>query len=192
MAKKDEKRWLRLNQCLLNYQCYLERKSDNSITYIDLLYVSNFKGGNASLTDPIDEVNSKLVPITIIIERIKAEFGQKSIEILTDQEVEVIHSILEELDKLLMEPSSQISGFKISYLSALLHANFPRLFPILDRRILINSGIVNKSNLSKNKQVKYINKYYILLFNWFRSEVKNTNKTIREIDRILFSTSLRI
>lgn len=76
-----------------------------------------------------------------------------------------------------------INGFKYSYMSALLHAYFPNLLPILDRRILINFDLVFSKDLDSTKQVKKIEQYYGSLVNKFRDIlVMNDTKSIRHID----------
>ena len=84
-----------------------------------------------------------------------------------------------------------IKGFKYSYLSALLHAYFPNLLPILDRRILINLDLVTSDNLDTLNQVKKIEEHYGSLVYKFREILlKDKTKSIRNIDYEYFKLEL--
>ena len=82
--------------------------------------------------------------------------------------------------------SSNIDGFSVSYLSALLNTYFPKIIPILDRRVLINMGLVTNADITKQGQIKNIIKFYKPLIKAIHLESINTDENIREIDRRFF------
>ena len=50
-----------LDHAMTHYQAYISSKNQRlSLSIIDLLYVSNFKGGNASITEPEAMLGEKL------------------------------------------------------------------------------------------------------------------------------------
>jgi hypothetical protein len=74
-------------------------------------------------------------------------------------------------------------------LSTLLHFYFPDLLPILDRRVLINSKIVEVDNyeqVDKYGQIIKIEDYYEKLIRFMRNELKERNSKLRDLDRELF------
>ena len=87
--------------------------------------------------------------------------------------------------------SNNINGFKYSYMSALLHAYFPNLLPILDRRILINLELVTINDIDSTKQVKKIEQFYGSLVNKFRDIlIADKTKLIRNVDYEIFILEL--
>lgn len=58
--KGNEKRWYKLGISLNNYKNYISRKTTTNLTLIDLLYISNFKGGNAAIHEEEYALNVRL------------------------------------------------------------------------------------------------------------------------------------
>jgi hypothetical protein len=49
MARNPNTTWEILDRAMSHYQTYiLSKKIQSSLLFVDLLYISNFKGGNAS------------------------------------------------------------------------------------------------------------------------------------------------
>ncbi|GEM_PF-5843295 len=59
----SEKRWDNLNIAFENFRLYVTqgKRDPDVLTLIDLLHVSNFKGGYASIIDREAQVNERLV-----------------------------------------------------------------------------------------------------------------------------------
>ena len=181
--KKADRNWNDANILLLNYKEFIESKKEKfNITFIDLLYVSNFKGGNSTIKGNEKDINIILKEYSVSFKKLNNIYGEKSlIEINDDELVELIKIIELTMKNLIV--NYNINGFKYSYMSALLHAYFPNLLPILDRRLLINLDLVFSKDLDSTKQVKKIEQYYGSLVNKFRDIlVMNDTKSIRHID----------
>tara|TARA_R110002167_G_scaffold134051_7_gene319389 strand:- start:8521 stop:8706 length:186 start_codon:yes stop_codon:yes gene_type:complete len=51
--KRAEKQWQKSKYSFENYINYISRKKDKyHLSLLDLLYISNFKGGNATINEP--------------------------------------------------------------------------------------------------------------------------------------------
>jgi hypothetical protein len=176
-------RWLNSNELLIDYKEYVKNKKEKfNLTFIDLLYVSNFKGGNSTIKGDEKAINIILKEYSVRFKKLNKIYGEKSlIEINDDEIIELIKTI-ELTIKDLIE-NHNINGFKYSYMSALLHAYFPNLLPILDRRILINLGLVTIDDIDSTKQVKKIEQYYGTLVKKIRDIlVADKTKSIRNVD----------
>ena len=186
--KKAENKWKKANNCYENYQNFIKGKTDRfELTLIDLLYISNFKGGNATIGEKEQEVNEKLLAYSEKLRKISKTFKSKKLSQLTDPEIKKLVGYIESVSDLTEKENTKIDGFGPSYLSALLSAYFPRLIPILDRRVLLNLKVVDKNDLNSQDQVKKIGKFYgELIQKIAKLAKKNTLKTIRNIDREIF------
>lgn len=181
--KMADKNWISSNVLLLDYKEYIKRKEDKfNLTFIDLLYISNFKGGNSTIKESEKVINILLKEYSTSFKKLNNIYGEKTlIEINDDELVELIKTI--ELTMKDLIENHNIKGFKYSYMSALLHAYFPNLLPILDRRILINLDLVTSNNLDTLNQVKKIDEHYGSLVNKFRDIlVADKTKSIRNVD----------
>jgi hypothetical protein len=169
-----------------NYQVYITGKTNRfELTLIDLLYISNFKGGYAIIGEKEQEVNVKLRVYSEKLREINRTFDSKKLSQLTDAEIK---KLVEDVESVVVlthkKNSTKIDGFGPSYLSALLSSFFPELIPILDRRILLNLKLADKNDLNSQGQVKSIEKFYGRLIQKIAKIVKkSTSKTIRDIDR---------
>jgi hypothetical protein len=182
--------WNKASISYNNYQEYINKKEFKKIyklTIIDLLYISNFKGGNASIHEEEKIVLDKLKAYSKKLIEIKKKFKNKSLSQLTKIETENLISLIISICVLTnKETSTKIDGFSDSYLSALLSAHFPNLIPILDRRILINLNLVQKNDIDKSGQIKNIRSFYPALILELRELSQKRNINIREIDKELF------
>lgn len=174
-----------------NYRNYLNKKTNKlQLTLVDLLYVSNFKGGNATINEIENELNEKLKLYSKFLVEINEEFKDKQLRDLSEYELKILNEKVINIFQLVKNTKTKIDGFSFSYLSTLLHFYFPALLPILDRRVLINLEIVNKDNrkqVDKYGQVKNIEIYYEELIRRTKAiSQKEKNKSLREIDKELF------
>lgn len=183
--------WQKSEKSLLNYQMYLDRKPDKfHLTLIDLLYISNFKGGNATINEDEQVIEEKLKAYGHILLLIKQELSVQTLAELSDLGMERLIELSDKFLALSNHSETAIDGFKSSYLSALLHAYFPNLLPILDRRLLINLGLIDVSHLSTDGQVKNIATFYPQLIRKICEVCKSSNKTIRDVDKDYFIIQL--
>lgn len=192
MTKTIDKRaltqWKKSSISYQNYQNYISNKNNKfELTFIDLLYVSNFKGGNATINEPEREINQKLKSYSKLFLTIEYEFQNLKLSNLSIKQINRLNTLVNEVCDLTLKKSEyKIDGFSISYLSALLNAYFPLLIPILDRRILINIELVTEKDRDKQDQIKDIQRFFSPLIKKMAEISKEFQKSIREIDRELF------
>lgn len=185
---KASTQWDKSEKSYINYQNYIRSKVDKfELTLIDLLYVSNFKGGNATINEDETIIKHKLKTYSKVLKVLETKFGTRKLVDLSEKELNELTDEIKLLCSLTKKPAvSKIDGFSISYLSALLNCYFPDLLPILDRRILINLGIVTKTDINKQGQIIEIERFYKTLIDKIKEKSSRENKTLRQIDRELF------
>ena len=184
--KRAIQQWDKSDISYTNYSNFISAKTDKyKLTLIDLLYVSNFKGGYATINEPEDTILEKLKPYGQFFNEINTKFDNKNLHELNDIE---LHELTEFADKLFIltdtKGNHKIDGFSISFLTTLLHFYFPNLYPILDRRVLNGLKLITKKDLDTQGQVKNLKGFYSQLITEFRQET--STKTIREFDKELF------
>lgn len=183
-------RWENSDTSYKNYQSYIISKSERkfNLTMLDLLYISNFKGGNASIHEDEISVNKKLEQYSKMLIKIDERFGEKELIDLSVEDCDELIEVLTEACNLTKERETKIYGIGASYLSALLNAYFPNLIPILDRRVLINLKLVSKADIVKStKQIKNIERFYEKLVEKSAKLCQEgKDKTLRDIDREYF------
>lgn len=187
--KQAERRWKKSNISFDNYRQYIACKPERcSLSFIDLLYISNFKGGNSTINEEEDKINFKLTFYSNELRNIDALFTNSNLGDLTEEMVKkLIKKVYDICDLTLKSRSTNIDGFSVSYLSALLCAHYPNLIPILDRRILKSLSLVSVTDIAKSGQIKSIQRFYGPLITKVSKISKKKKKTIREIDREEFS-----
>lgn len=178
-----------LNEAFLHYQDYISKKRLPSaiyqLTFIDLLYVSNFKGGNASIIEPKSTIQTKLKVYSIELHNIYKAFHKKSIGSLNSNELSQLIQLCCHFVKMTLLGKTKIAGFVRSYASALLAAHLPDVIPILDRRVLNGAQIPHHTNSAN--QVTNIEIYYPALIQKMWHTLKGKpNKSVREQDREWF------
>ena len=189
-SKRATTQWINSDISYKNYQSYIinkgERKFD--LTMTDLLYVSNFKGGNASIHEEEEIVNDKLKAYSKKLIEIHKMFGERGLSNLIEIEYKELIDLLTDACNLTKQKETKIYGIGASYLSALLNAYFPNLIPILDRRVLINMRLVKNDDLVKStKQIKNIEVFYGKLVERCAELLREgKGKTLRDIDREYF------
>ena len=192
MATREENRWFKSDISYQNYQDYIEKKSNYfDLSLIDLLYISNFKGGNSTINEKEAIINEKLVHYSNGFKELEKSFHERKLSDLNDGEIKNLIKMVDEIVKLTDKESvhSRIDGFSSSYLSALLNAYFPNLIPILDRRVLGSLELVNDVDKNSQNQIKKIGTFYDKLIENTWLKVKESGKSIREVDREYFSKS---
>ena len=182
--KSAIKLWENANKSLENYQEYIKSKQHRFIlTYVDLLYISNFKGGNASIHEDENKVNDALKKYSKLLRDIDIGFYAKNLRELTIEETENLIELTLEFIDFTKKENIPIYGFKVSLASALLHAYFPDLIPIVDRRVLISKLGIEVKSMNQKLYIEAIPR----LINEFQKELKlNNRNTLRSLDKKYF------
>ena len=103
-----------------------------------MLYIKNFKGGNATINEDEQIINEKLRDYYLEeLQEIDKAFNSKKLSELKDDEIKNLIEYVNSISDLTTNDETKIDGFGVSYLSALLSSYFPELIPIVDRRVLI-------------------------------------------------------
>lgn len=185
--KKALTQWEKSDISYYNYLLFIDRKTNKfKLSILDLFYLKNFKGGFATFDEPEKDINNKLKKYSILLNEINDVFQKNELQKLNSKQV---NELIEFANKgfMLVEPKSKtkIDGFGFSFMTTLLHFHFPKLYPILDRRVLSGLNLINKEkDLYKNDQVKSIQNFYPKLIREFKEKLGN--KTMRELDKELF------
>lgn len=193
MTSIDQKaltRWNSANLSFENYLKYIDKKSNTDrlgLTLIDLLYISNFKGGNSSIHEDEDGVNLKLEKYSELLKKIDQKFNSKSLVDLSENEFNILIQLVENMFELTESSETKIYGFSISFLSALICAHFPNLIPIIDRRVLNGFGMKNLK-LNSSQQVTNMKDLFPYLIKKMQTILKEANekKSLRDLDKELF------
>lgn len=190
MARKTETTWELLNVAMSHYQEHIQAKKDRcSLSIIDLLHVSNFKGGNASITEPLVTLSRKIKYYEASLRKVEQNFSGKSLSTLNASELNALVLLCNEHLTLTTTDFSQIRGIGPSYASAILAAHHLNLIPVLDRRALNGAGIAVIKD-SQN-QVKNIASHYGQLIRAFNAELtRRPGLSVRQLDKEWFSAIL--
>jgi hypothetical protein len=191
--KAAETKWARLTIALDYYTSYLTAKPVKtrfSLSVLDLLFIRNFKAGNASVTEPPGGLNVKLRAYGSALRAIHQALPSRALNTLATTELSTLIEFADQTLKLAREPSTSIAGFGPSYVSALLAAFFPRLLPVLDRRVLNGADIPVK--LTSQKQVVRIQEHYGTLIRKSHQVLRaEPSLELRELDRRWFIVPLQ-
>jgi hypothetical protein len=186
--KRAKTQWEKSAISFINFQNHIEQKENKfHLTLIDLLYISNFKGGNATINEPEKQIEEKLKSYSEILLEIENKFSNKSLSEINDEELQELYILIQRICILTDKNSStKIDGFSVSYLSALLNGYFINLIPILDRRILINMNLVSDNDITKEGQIKNILNFYEVLIYKMRKLSIERKQSIRDMDKAYF------
>jgi hypothetical protein len=189
--KRAEQQWGKSDISYKNYVNFISSKSDKfKLTLIDLLFVSNFKGGYATINEPEETIAEKLIAYEQIFKEINLKFNNRNLNNLDNNEITELITFSDNLIKLTdYRNKNRIDGFSISFLTTLLHFYFPNLYPILDRRVLNGLKLITEADLDTQRQVKNLKDFYSKLILEFKQRTEN--KTIRELDKELFITKFQ-
>lgn len=183
-------KWKKLRNAYEYATSHILTKKGNiyAIDRIDLVLISNFKGGNASIAEPMNQIEEKLIKYTAELSRIGNEFKKRKLQELDKLELNKLCIFASSFLNLTLTESTRIDGFGPSYASALLNIYFPDLLPILDRRVLLAAGAPN-IKMNSQLQVDKIEKHYPWLIRYSQKRLqKNRKLTIGQLDCQLFST----
>lgn len=161
-----------------------------AIDHIDLVLVSNFKGGNASIAEPLEVLEEKLKAYNACLLGIAEGFKGKRLRDLKDAQVLKLCGQAADFLQLTLSNETKIDGFGPSYASALLNIYFPDLLPILDRRVLLAAD-APQVQVKSQGQIRKIEQHYSWLIQETHRHLKRNRKlTMSQLDFELFSTHL--
>ena len=179
-------RWDRLNfafEYLVQFISTKPIEARYEIAPAELALVSNFKGGNNSVVEPLQNLVVKLPRYS----RQLFELGK----LVADRDFEMFQTV-EQLSaeaiaflSLTEQDETAISGFRASYASALLAAYFPRTLPVIDRQVLRGASIDH--DVDAGSEVLKIAKHYPTLLKRFLAELEiRPDLSVRTLDREWF------
>lgn len=168
------------------YQQYLDKKGLDRfvLSFTDLLYASNYKGGNGSIQEHSSSLMPKLNNYNKLLVEIDQAFAQRHLKTLSDQELIKLKEFCNNIIELCTE--QHIKGLGVPYCSALFHFYFPNLIPVIDRNVLVGLEIIDCKKIPKSGQVFRIDQYYPKLIEKMHQKVREGDVTLREADRNVF------
>jgi len=186
--------WDKAQHAYDHYQQFIASKRDRfSLSFTDLVYVTNFKGGSATIREPVASFVAKLNIYEKVLRSFDADpaFGL-TLSTIPSNDYNRVRCLMVHFVTLPVMPASDIDGFGSSFASALLHFHFPLVAPILDKRALNGSGVpglqVNGANTVTNLLA-----LYPALIDACRARLQQQSTlTLRELDRMLFIEELKI
>jgi hypothetical protein len=184
--------WNRAQHAYQHYQSFLTDKRDKYVlTFTDLVYVKNFKGGSAIINEPLLTCRHKLEYYEKAIRACAEDvsFGL-TLATIPNEDYARIRSAIVAFAALPEIDQSDISGFGSSFASALLHFYFPLVVPILDKRALNGSGIQGVQVSGYNNVTNLLDLYPALIDSCRQWLQENPQITLRELDRELFIQEL--
>ncbi len=99
--RRAEQQWDKSDISYTNYINFIFSKSDKfKLTLIDLLYVSNFKGGYATINEPEETIKEKLVVYGQLFKEINEKFDNRNLNNLDNNEISELITFSEKLIKL--------------------------------------------------------------------------------------------
>jgi hypothetical protein len=178
--------WNNLNQAFGYLQNFIANKESANrfgLSEIDLALISNFKGGNASIAEPLESLTAKLKIYSQHLRRLSDLIKGRSLRDLNSEERRELGQQAKQFASLTAKNTdTSIVGFRASYASALLAAYFPKTVPVLDRLVLSETGIMHSP-----KQVADIEQYYPKLIEaFYMALVKEPRVTMRDLDKKWF------
>lgn len=194
MSNRATKQWEKARIPYGYLRSHILQKSDEDrywIALIDLLLVSNFKGGSATIAEPPNCLECKLMKYGVKLSEIGEKFDQKKLAELNEEELTVLITLAKDFCQLTRNHCTKIDGLGPSFASALLNANFPCLLPILDKRGLSGADVQNVKTNSQG-QVIGIEDYYPDLIRYYYSRVvQEPSMTLEKVDKDIFVKELK-
>lgn len=174
-----------------HYLVYLATKTPPlALTFTDLIYVANFKGGSATVAEPVGTLAVKLAHYSDRLQLFARDPASRlSLGAVPDADYPRIRAAMVAFAALPESPETDISGLGSSFASALLHFHFPRLVPILDRRALSGS-VLGGLTVSAYGQVTNALQLYPALTDYCHQRLRLAPAmTLRELERALRQTA---
>jgi hypothetical protein len=185
-------RWDKLNfafEYLLQFISLKPAEARYEINSVELALVSNFKGGNNSVAEPLLNLGDKLPQYNRQLSGLAKLIAGRDLRQI--QTIDRLGAEASEFLGLTAHANTKIAGFGPSYASALLAAYFPQTLPIVDRQVLRGAEIDH--DVDGSGQVVSIANYYPMLLRRFRDELEGRPRvSVRELDREWFIRGSKI
>ena len=185
--KAAARRWEKARFSYEYFRKHIKSKSSpTELSLLDLLFVSNFKGGSATIAEPIATLDKKLVEYSEVLAELVDRYGNVQLKDVDEPELDELVSDGEAFLQMTLNAKLRISGFGPSYASALLNAYLPNVFPILDRRGL-NGAEIPSIEANSQGQVKRIERHFGPLIRYYWSWAQeNPDRSLENLDQELF------
>ena len=188
-SKQEVSTWDNYKITFDSYQDYLEKKGGckRDLNFIDLLYASNYKGGSGSIQEDLfkPENKAKLNLYSALLKEIDESFKDTDLRNVDASGLVKLTNYADRMITLCSE--CHIKGLGVPYCSALFHLQFPNLFPVIDRNVLLGIGdIIKMDNIQKSGQIWKIERHYISLIGKLYDYVQKHEKSLRDADKDLF------
>ena len=150
------------------------------LTELDLLYASNFKGGNSSICELPSSIEDKLKRYQEILQKIVVSFGQFQLRDLDVPQVDALGKMARSFLDTTLSEGQKIDGFGPAYASAVLAAHLPDLLPVIDKWVLNGAGLLKAQ---KKVPVENIETHYeeFLRLCWLELN-KHKQSSLRQLD----------
>ena len=191
---KAEARWDRANHAYQHYLNYINRQKPDklALSFTDLVYIKNFKGGSTIIGEAPHTLSSKLKHYELALRQAAGTPAfQRSLKDLDDNEFATVREQTVAFAELSQLDVADINGFGVSFASALLHFYFPESVPILDRRALSGAAIEGIEVDAQNQGTNLLEQYPALIDPIRRRLRADPKLTLRSLDRFLFIQELR-
>ncbi len=185
--------WSRAQHAYEHYRQFIAAKSSRyALSFADLAFVKNFKGGSALIAEPVATFAAKLHHYEQALSACAADPAfSLTLSTIPAGDYSRVRKLILDFVTLPEARASDIAGFGCSFASALLHFHFPLVVPILDKRALNGSGVQGLQVDSYNN-VQNLLALYPALIDACRTRLQQqTTLTLRELDRQLFIEKLR-
>lgn len=189
---KASSNWDRAANAYCHYVAYIAAKAHRlELSFTDLIYVKNFKGGSAVIGEPATSLPFKLTRLSQALVAADAS-GDLSVPLadLSGASLQRAKARMLSFMKEAVCPETRINGFGVSFASAMLHFYFPTTVPILDRRVL-NGARIQGIQVNTQGQVNNLVSLYPSLVDYFAVRLRNNRSlSLRQLDRELFIEKL--
>ena len=184
--------WVRADHAYSHYEAYLRSKPTPLVlSFTDLVYVKNFKGGASTITESMATLPDKLAHYAASLRAFAGDpSSHLSLGAVPAADFPRISKAMMDFVELPEKKAADISGFGCSFASALLHFHFPMLVPILDKRALNGSGLAGLEVDRYGNVTNLLTLYPALIDNFRKRLQANPALTLRELDRTLFIEEL--
>src|SRR5258705_4130675 len=179
--------WDNLNEAFQYLRTYISQKKQDrfSLSEIDLALVSNFKGGNASVVEPLNDLRKKLTAYTSALVKLDHVFGGLPLRDIPIQQLAAVQELARAFLQLAKTPETAIKGFGPANASALLAAHFPDTLPVIDRLVLSGADIEHTRN-NQGQVVNIEGHYPILIAKCHEALIASPQMSLRELDKHWF------
>lgn len=191
----DEKamgQWKRAGYAYAHYRAYIATKTPRaSLTFADFVFVANFKGGSATVAEPLSSFGHKAAFYAAALENFYKDPGSSQpLGRVSAADYPRLRNLMVEFASLPERDESHISGFGPSFASTLLHFHFPELVPILDKRALNGCGVPGIRVDSQNNVTNLLSLFPALIDQFRTQLTASPHLSLRQLDEQAFIQKL--